>query len=83
MLYEVITVEDILDHLDNLAEQVDVLAMNAAIEAAHAGEAGKGFGVVAEEIRKLAENTSAESHEISGHVKTMLETIREGNQKTA
>jgi len=68
------TIMEIADTVSQIANQTNLLALNAAIEAARSGEAGKGFSVVADEIRKLAE----ESHHSSDQISTNLKQISTG-----
>jgi methyl-accepting chemotaxis protein len=68
--------------IQKIAAQSSMLAMNAAIEAAHAGDSGLGFAVVAQEIRKLSEDTSVSSREISATIKKTVEVIRSAEGAT-
>lgn len=67
---------EVLSIIEQIVRQTDILAMNAAIEAAHAGESGKGFSIVADEVKRLAESTGERVHDIQSSISLITDSIK-------
>jgi methyl-accepting chemotaxis protein len=71
-------IEQFVSMIDDISDRINLLSLNAAIEAARAGDAGRGFAVVADEIGKLAQATSDNSKQIGSQVSRIISDIEEG-----
>ncbi|MDE7358314.1 MAG: hypothetical protein K2N39_02575, partial [Lachnospiraceae bacterium] len=70
-------IKSVTEYITNIAEETNLLALNASIEAARAGDAGRGFAVVAQQIQKLAEESNHSAAQIGDNIKDLVEKTEE------